>query len=150
VANIRLFKILLPTYFCALSINFLLNLNFFPKISEYSSGNKASIFVSKSSIPDSYAIFKAIGSYGTDFYSKRHVMEYDDISRLEKDWKNRVVWIYTGDEGYNKLLKSGFKIYETKKFDDFHISMLTIQFIWPGTRQKVVKNRYLLKIKFSN
>jgi len=150
VSKDLIYRFILPTYFCSVSINFLLNLNFFPKISEYSSGNKASLFVSKSSNPKNYAIFKETGSYGTDFYSNRHIVEYNDILKLENDWKDKVLWVFTGDSGYKELLKSGFKIYETRKFEDFHISMLSIQFIWPDTRHKEVTNRYLLKIKFNS
>jgi hypothetical protein len=125
----------------------MLNGSFYPQLSNYASASKAAQFVASTPEVNNYVAFKEVGSYGTDFYSKRIIPEYNEMTAIQKDWTDKMIWIYTEDKGRDEIHQSGLTILEEKTYDHFHISKLSINFVRPSTRQQYVDHRYLIKVK---
>jgi 4-amino-4-deoxy-L-arabinose transferase-like glycosyltransferase len=140
-------RILLPSVVSAITLNFILNVNFYPKLSTYASASKAAQFVAKTPESANYVAYGEVGSYGTDFFSKRIIPEYSAFDVLREEWRGRITWIYTGEEGAVVIRQSGVPILEEKEYDHFHISKLSINFVRPSTRSQQINHRYLMKVK---
>ena len=67
----------------------------------------------------------------------------EDIS-LKKFSKARILFV-TAEE-MEQLEKAGVAIKKLKSFDEFHVTMLSLKFINPKTRQKELKQHYLIRL----
>ncbi len=140
-------RVLIPSFISAIALNLLLNTSFYPPLSNYASAAKAAQFVATTTEANNYVSFKEVGSYNTDFFSKRIIPEYNELSLIQKDWTGKLIWIYTEEKGREEILNSGLTILEEKVYDHFHISKLSINFVRPSTRQQQISHRYLIKVK---
>ncbi len=141
-------QIFLPSVISAVTLNFLLNINFYPKLSEYASASKAAQLVAATPEAANYVALGEVGSYGTDFFSNRIIPEYKEFATIKKEWQNKIVWIYTGEEEFRFIQASGETILASKTYNHFHISKLSINFVRPSTRSQQISHRYLIKVKF--
>jgi hypothetical protein len=84
--------------------------------------------------------------HSLDFYARRIVPSLEETDSMAVFAPESTYWIYTNADGLHILeaLQVNPQIVET--FEHFHISTLTLPFLNPGTRQKVIEKRFLLKV----
>jgi 4-amino-4-deoxy-L-arabinose transferase-like glycosyltransferase len=138
-------KLILPTFISAITLNFILNIHFYPSLLKYQTDGIASQEVRLSSdLP--YVGFK-YRSYGLDFYYQNSVPMIDDIETLLRLYKNQTVWIYTLSQGYKELQNSPIKIIDLQKVDYYQVTRLTLKFLNPNSRAEQTEPRYLMLVK---
>lgn len=140
-----------PIFFSAataISINFLLNANFYPQLLKYQSGSEVAFYMTGKNIPEEKCFAFHENSFALDVY----------LSTIWKDgWEEMIpdslkkyadIWVYTTQEGRDRILKEHPTYFiEEKKFEDFHVTGLTLKFLIPGSRKKEITNRYLIHLK---
>jgi hypothetical protein len=139
-----------PLFFSAataISLNFLLNANFYPQLLKYQSGSEVAFYIKSKNIPAEKCFTFHEGSFALDTYSS-NIWKYG-WEEMVPDSLNKYgdLWIYTNDEGHNRITKTYPKnISEDKRYDHFFITGLTLPFLNPATRQKELMNRYLIHL----
>ena len=59
--------------------------------------------------------------------------------------KPKSMLIYTGEKGYEELLKLNESVNILKIFSHTRVSKISMKFLNPGTRSKTLKKKYLLE-----
>jgi len=124
-------------------INIFLSLAFYPKLLTYQSGNVIGRYIKENKIEkDNFVMYKYSGSArNIHFYANRIVHSVDTISKVKSNQ-----YILTMDEGLQdlQLSKRRFKI--VQHGTDFHVAILTSEFLNKETRNQNDVKYYLIKI----
>jgi hypothetical protein len=142
-------RIILPSLMAVITLNFLLNIHFYPTLFHFTSTNQAAKAVRSRGQTANLKTLNYIG-YGLDVYSQRTVPNYTTLAKLMASSDEPVVSIFTNERGHDEVIKSGVTILEETRFYHFHISTLSVLFLNPKTRRKEIENNYLLKINTSD
>jgi hypothetical protein len=138
-------RVWVPSAVTILLVNVLLNTNFYPKIDQYQAGSSIALEAKKQKVPeeDIYVYYWVYRSF--DFYLQdwRPMLSDDQIK--EKQKAGKPVYLFTNDEGLQKL-KASFNYEVVIQKPDFHITGLNGQFLNPATRDKSYKYAYLVKL----
>ncbi len=136
------YKILEASFYTIIAINLFLNISFYPALLKYQAGNTAADFVNEHSLPkDNIFIYGMFEGRTMDFYSQ-HIYQHkndknefkvsdiimmpaDSVSAVKKDWPQMKV-LFTGP--------------------DFHVTLLSIQFLNPLERDKEVRKYVIVKL----
>lgn len=141
----QLDRVWVPSAVTILLVNVLLNTNFYPKIDQYQAGSSIALEAKKQKVPeeDIYVYFWVYRSF--DFYLQdwRPMLSDDQIK--EKQKAGKPIYLFTNDEGLQKL-KASFTYEVVIQKPDFHITGLNGQFLNPATRDKSYKYAYLVKL----
>ena len=120
-----------------------LSLAFYPKLLTYQSGNVIGRYIKENKIEkDNFVMYKYSGSArNIHFYANRIVHSVDTISKVKSNQ-----YILTMDEGLQdlQLSKRRFKI--VQHGTDFHVAILTSEFLNKETRNQNDVKYYLIKI----
>jgi hypothetical protein len=143
-------KFILPSFFAILAVNTLLNGWVYPYL--LNNFQTESIVVQKiRNNPEKYDLNKfyiIAGSEGImgntpDFYAQRTVKYVENVTEIP----DKQCWIFCDEKFYQKILKdNSVKIVESESYQDFHVSVLTPEFLNPNTRNQHTKKTYLLNI----
>lgn len=119
-----------------------MNLNFFPKISAYDSGIQIGKFC-KSETNDTLFVYNT-SAYNIELYAQKTTiakpLEY--FSDLKKPFT-----VAVDEKGKQEFEKIGLIANQIKDFHHFPVSMLTIPFILPKSRESALQTRYLLQFE---
>lgn len=152
-------KIFYPSILTIVGINFILNCHIYPTLFEYQPSSKVAQYITQKKIPSHKVVFltpkenwetTGLHLHSYDFYVKTQVTEVrevKDVQKFAKRFQNKC-WVYTNLEGLKKLQKVQAKIKILKKYQQFHISTLNIEFINPKTRNKETNDVFFLKVSF--
>ena len=134
--------------FCFVLFLYLHNF-FYPNLLTYQSGMVAGKWVSSNNEYKAGAIFRA-PSYSFEFYAPGYVQRLDTFTDLDtflaESGKSA---IYTTEQNLQELKRQGYEYKLIKTFPDFHISMLTGDFLNPLTRASEVEKRVLITLQKS-
>ncbi len=138
-------QLILPTFISAITLNFILNIHFYPSLLKYQTDGVASQKIRLSSdLP--YVGYK-FRSYSLDFYYQGSVPMIESMETLLSLYKNQTVWVYTRGEGYEELQGSPIEIISLQKLDHYQVTRLSLKFLKPGSRDAQTDIHYLLQVK---
>ncbi|HEX8061209.1 MAG TPA: glycosyltransferase family 39 protein [Cyclobacteriaceae bacterium] len=136
-------KVLFPSFFAIITLNFIFNVYFYPNLLQYESGNVAAKIANRKKL-DLVGLNQV--PYGMDFYYKQPVPFYSNVDEMSLRGKN--VLVYTDVAGATQLRNSPVEIVDDTVLQHFHVSSLTGRFLDPGTRKNAVGEMHLLNVKF--
>lgn len=124
-------------------VNIMLNGNFYPKLIGYQGGSSLAKVVKEENIPVDQIAFYNIHSFAFDFETN-NLTKPVTLQQLPE--RRDISWVFTNETGLDSLKRSlpPEKIYEAEQF---RITMLTLPFLNPRTRQGTLSKYYLAGIK---
>ncbi|MEJ0030454.1 MAG: hypothetical protein WDO15_08825 [Bacteroidota bacterium] len=138
-------KVLFPSFFSIITLNFIFNTHFYPNLLRYESGNVAAkVAVDKKM----QLVGLNYNPYGTDFYYGKQVPRYADVIQLTQNERVSPILVYTDVAGVEQLRNSPVKILEDTVLHHFHVSSVNGRFLSPKTRNSATQEMHLLLIKF--
>jgi len=151
-------RLIFPSFFTILGINFLLNVHIYPALFTYQSGSQMARYARYEVGVDSKRLF-VFGAGGdpfyyqsADFYSATYLAGLIENPQImfEKSKKTKC-WVYTNKEGLASLEafakqhpQVSVKVLRT--FPRFHISGLSLEFLNPTTRHTQTQPTHLLEL----
>lgn len=126
--------------------NFILHTNFYPKLIKYQSGSELAYAVHEQNIPIENIYFLDTFSRSFDFYTESFIREIS-IEQLASENIDREIWVFTYEEGIEKLRNAGIVWEKEIKAQHFRITNFNAQFLNPETRSESLTNAYILKIR---
>lgn len=140
-----LYRIIVPSAFSILSVNLLLNTNFYPQLMHYQAGSEMAFIAKKNNIPveQTYIYKKLLFSF--DFYSGKTVpaLSTDQVITRAKNGERFFLFLKAKD--YNDFTADSLNITRKLETPHFHVSQLKYEFLNPATRSQAVEYYYLLQ-----
>lgn len=136
-------RIITMAALASILLNLVLNFHFYPNLLEYQAGSSMADVVKEQQIPvDNIYKISAENTWALDFYNRTPVkiMSIDDVV------SNNNIWLYVSDEEIEALKDAGFDWDKQFSVIDFRITRLQAKFLNPATRQKTLRNKYLVHI----
>jgi len=142
-------KFTIPSFFAILAVNTLMNGWVYPYL--LNNHQTESIMTKKiHKNPEKYGndVYVMKGDLmgnSLDFYAQKVNTYIDTIVVIPKQ---KPVWMICDEAFYKRQINNntGIQVLEKESFDDFHVSVLTPNFLNPNTRSNQTKKTYLLKI----
>ncbi len=137
-------RIFIPTIITAISFNLMMSLNFYPNLLKYQSSSQLGKLVSERIIPaDKLYIYNGT-SFSLDFYSQRinPVITLESIHNLKPG-----SLVYLDEKGLNDLIGNQVAFKQRKVFHSFRATRLSLPFLYYKTRDKELKNEYLIELQ---
>jgi energy-coupling factor transporter transmembrane protein EcfT len=138
-------KVILPAVATSLLVFVFLFNFFYPKLLTFQSGMMAGKWLTVNNFTQTPAMYNA-WSYSFEFYAPGYISYIRSEEELKifinKD-SNRS--IYTKEAFLPELQSQGYKFKLLQTFPNFHVSMLTPEFLNPKTRDKAVEKFVLIK-----
>ncbi len=127
-----------------LIVSLFANLIFYPDLLKYQSGNEVAFYINKN-LPGIPVARIGIIMPSGEFYLDRHMGITDSSSIAEKKLSKPVLLFLTAGE-MEQLKRTGSQFEMVKEFNDFHVTVLTPEFLNPKTREQQLEKRYLVKL----
>ncbi len=137
-------QIFIPTIITAISFNMMLSLNFYPNLLKYQSSSQlGKLFFEKSLPVDNLYIYNE-SSLSLDFYSRR----INPVITLEclPDLKQGSL-VYLNEKELMELIWNQVAYKHIKVFHSFSVTGLSLPFLYYKTRDKELKNEYLIELQ---
>lgn len=139
-------------YFSLIGIataNLILNIYFYPNLLNYQSGSVAARFLNEAGVPKEEVYwFKVDAQFAFDFYLQHYAPYLPDITFVERElMEKKEIWLFTNSEGMDMIKQQKMKITFVKTIPHQQAALLTIPFLNPVTREKALRNFYLVKLK---
>jgi 4-amino-4-deoxy-L-arabinose transferase-like glycosyltransferase len=125
--------------------NFMLSTHFYPTLLSYQSTGAAGRFIKSKNIPNEQFVCYISGGHSLDFYSKRIVPWIQSPQAVNDKMKNGEVWVFTNDEGKQNFEKENLLPDSVIAYSDYKVTMLSLPFLKPDERGKMLKRKYLLR-----
>ncbi len=162
LAKNELEKLVLPSLFSIIGVNFMLNVYVYPAIFPYQTGKAVALFAQEKNIsPKDIWVYVngedgAIYPHTLDFYSKETIKgeaknwgEMENIAKKiiqnKKSHKN-ILYVYADKKAMEQILASDFNKEVVGKFQRFPVTQLTPMFLDPKTRHFELRDIYLIKV----
>lgn len=127
-----------------LAVALFLNLSFYPDLLQYQSGNQAAAYMNK------HHPGEALGRVGIYFPSGEFYLEQPvyrtDIDALRNKEFTKARFLFVTEEELTVLEQEKVGLKRIRAFSEFHVTMLTLKFINPKTRQQELKKHWLVKL----
>lgn len=139
-------KFMVMSLVSSFTINILLALHFYPSVLEYQAAGHIGKYIKQSGItPEKVFLYGAAGR-SLDVYT-HHVIK--ELSREGIDSalaRHDTLYVYTDRKGKDELQPAGYRLQVKQERDDYPVTLLTVNFGNPVTRNQVVGKRYLLEL----
>lgn len=141
-------RIVVITVLIGTFTNFVLNTNFYPKLIKYQSGSELARMAKREGIPSNNIYCFDHWSKSLDFYAQRIIPEItlNELNNRENDHK---IWIFTYQEGFDKLKESGITWDRMYSADHYAVTQLSAKFLNPNTRPETLGKAYLLEVNLT-
>ncbi|MEN8125621.1 MAG: glycosyltransferase family 39 protein [Bacteroidota bacterium] len=136
-------KIIIISVLFAVFTNFTLNTQFYPNLLKYQAGSNMTKIIDEEgiNIDDVYILDKRY-SWSLNFYTQR---ETPGIATSElENYKGK--WLFVYDRDIEKLKSQNIEWKKSYEVPYYRITMLTLKFLNPKTREETLKKAYLLQI----
>jgi len=143
-------KIFVSTLVTMLGVAFVLNAHFYPDLNPYQGRVLAGKYLKKNNIPrnDIMIYPQDVHKPTIDVYSDMLIPRTNHSSRIDSLLSTKSsLYVFTNKAGIDTLETKNYRIEYEKTFKDYQISLLSLSFLNPGTRQSVLNDLYLLKVK---
>lgn len=131
------------SFFTAIIVYGFLNVFFYPAVLKYQSGSEAAFYINNLKSTEKVLQYGA-HSYAFNFYIKPAIYYWDDTAIKTS---NKQLLIFTKKEQLNLLVAKGFNIEVLQRFNQFHTSQLSANFINYKTRPSVLQEYVVARIK---
>lgn len=135
---------LLQSGLAVLIVTLFLNLIFYPDLLKYQSGNEAAFYINKNypGIPT-----VRINTYfpSGEFYLNQHT-RITSIDSINKGVFTKGSLFFITEDELRQLKETKVSYEILKEFPHFHITMLTLKFLNPTTRESQLEKRFLVKL----
>ena len=138
-----LYKIITVSVLFSVFLNFSLNTQFYPNLLQYQAGNNmVKIIEDKKIDPEDIYFIEGVHSWTLNFYTKRQTPEIS-LSEIKN---HHGKWVFVYDKDIEKLKENDIKWDESFETAHYRITMLSLPFLNPNTRESQLRKAYLLKI----
>lgn len=144
----RFEKLILPSFFTILGVNFLLNAHLYPTLFSYQSGSHMGRYAREIGI-DAKRFYTYGDAYyqSMDFYYGGYLQDLPTPEKFAEIVRAGKCWVYITDGNLERLKKiPNLTIKILKQQARFHISTLSLEFINPKTRSQELKQTYLCEV----
>ncbi|MBX2840184.1 MAG: glycosyltransferase family 39 protein [Flammeovirgaceae bacterium] len=142
-----LYRLVLPSVFTLIGLNFLMNINFYPQLNQFHTGTVIAKYVEENELPNEKIFYYDVGSHAFDFYTRYHHLyiyneNFEGIIDKEGD-----IWLFSSTVVDDFIENKNVEVLEKIEFDHFHVTSLKIPFLIPSRREKYLDKRVLVHIK---
>ena len=135
--------IIKSSIYTTLTINVFAAAFFYPQLLAYQEGSEVGKRITRDKVPaNQFFVFQFDASSSLNFYANRIVQRKDKVEEVNLD----DVFL-TNEKGLQTLQDYGFDLEYMETGNTFSVSNLTPQFLNEKTRQEVVGQYFLIKIK---
>lgn len=132
-----------------------LNVQVYPELFRYQAGSAVGNYVLQHQLPVErlYALSRLTGNHqelfihSLDFKVKRIVPRLQSAEEIVQHLNGGTCYVYTDTLGMRELAALPVKVRPLQRFEKYHISMLTPEFLNPQTRHAVVQHVFLVEVK---
>ncbi len=144
----KLHKLLIPPLISIVLLAFVSNTVYIPSAMQYHGPIQASYYFNKTAPANAVLYTYDYGQNETYFYPKNVSKMVHGKKQLEKLLKQKsTFWLITTQNGYRQVVADSGKITKQYVFPYKKLTNISIRFLNPKTRQEVLQNIYLLKIR---
>ena len=144
----KLDRLFILTTAVTILFNYGLNLGILQPLLNYQGPSQAAQYIlAKELIFEDIYLFnenKKAKSRSFNYYLNMNT-NYIDREYFSKHKKPKSMLIYTGEKGYEELLKLNDNVNIIKTFSHARVSKISMRFLDPSTRSKILKKKYLLE-----
>ena len=137
-------RIITGSLITIIGVNFLLSKHFYPTLLSYQCNVVAGRFISENNIPNEQFVCYKAGGHSLDFYSRRIVPWIQSPLVISDKLKEGEVWVFTSEEGKHNIENENLFADSVITYSDYKVTSLTLPFLIPSAREKVVRKKYLL------
>lgn len=120
---------------------------FYPNLLTYQSGMMAGKWLRGNKIYKTAVMFRS-SSYSFEFYAPGYVQRLESYADIDKSLaKDSKIAVFTSQTSFEELRNQGYQSNLLANFSDFHISMLTPQFLNPASRDNVLEKMVLITVQ---
>jgi hypothetical protein len=122
--------------------------HFYPSILEYQASGKAGKFALENNIPLERLYVLDANARALDVYTE-HVQTEVDEQKLQQMWEQdslRGLYVFTNKDGLHRLHSAGWQLDTVFKAPAYSVTILTMNFGNPNTREKVLNRGYIFKL----
>ncbi|MES2730730.1 MAG: glycosyltransferase family 39 protein [Bacteroidota bacterium] len=141
-----LVRLAVPSAIAITGVNFLLNSQVYPTLLTYQSGSMAAHYINSHGIPINHMYFYHYESHALEFYVKKIMPAASDQDLLN----GKPTWVMANAEGKKAIDKLQAPYTVIKEFNHYSVTLLTLPFLNPNTRESRLQKMYLLKVKGSS
>lgn len=143
-------KFIVVSLVTMIGANFILSTHFYPTLLSYQSNVAAGRFIESKNIPNEQFVCYISGGHSLDFYSKRIVPWIQSPQELNDKMQHGKAWVFTNEEGKRNLEKENLLPDSVITYSDYKVTMLSLPFLKPAEREKMLKKKYLLRFQKIN
>ncbi|MCG3166040.1 MAG: Undecaprenyl phosphate-alpha-4-amino-4-deoxy-L-arabinose arabinosyl transferase [Bacteroidia bacterium] len=140
-------KLITASLVTMIGANFMLSTHFYPTLLSYQSTVAAGRFIESENIPNEQFVCYISGGHSLDFYSRRIVPWIQSPQAINDKLQKGEVWVFTNDEGKQNFEKENLLPDSVIIYSDYKVTMLSLPFLKPAEREKMLKKKYLLKFQ---
>ncbi len=137
-------NILKTSYGYAAILYLFMNVVFYPTILQYQSSVQAARLVNSKFA--NYTVGMTVNNSGFEFYTKPAVARMFNADSIPQYARLHPLVVYTDETGLKNITQQPLQVQVLQRFQDFHISMLTGDFINTKTRSQATHNMFLIKV----
>jgi hypothetical protein len=139
-------RLIVPAAFSIISLNLILNLHAYPELLKYQSGSVAAKIINQHNPRKSEIFFYRVFGNSFEFYTQHISPVLKNENDLFDQLSKSDLWIYTDKDGVKEITDSGLFPDNVTPLKHYHITMLTLNFLNPSTRDSQLRERYVLHL----
>ncbi|HYV94560.1 MAG TPA: glycosyltransferase family 39 protein [Chitinophagales bacterium] len=138
-------RIVLPSAFAAIVVNFLLDAHAYPSLLKYQSGSTLAEIANEENVPKDKVYYCNYRNYSFDFYFQQSVPALNLQQVREKIKQQKDIYIIGSDSLMRMVRKENLPVKKIFPANDFHVTTLTTKFLNRTTRDSTVSKMYLVE-----
>jgi 4-amino-4-deoxy-L-arabinose transferase-like glycosyltransferase len=141
-------RFLFISLLCSFSVNAIMAAHFYPSILEYQASGKAGAFALEHKLPLNRLFVLETNARALDVYTE-HVQTEVDEQKLQQIWERDSLsglYVFTNKNGLERLRNAGWTMDTLFKAPAYSVTILTMNFGNPNTREKVLNRGYIFKL----
>ena len=140
-----LHKLITVSLVTMIGANVMLSAHVYPTLLSYQSTVAAGRFIDSKNIPNEQFVCYISGGHSLDFYSRRIVPWIQSPQGINDRIQNGEVWVFTNEEGKENFQNENIIPDSVITYSDYKVTMLSLPFLKPAEREKMLKKKYLLR-----
>lgn len=140
-----LHKLITVSLVTMIGANVMLSAHVYPTLLSYQSTVAAGRFIDSKNISNEQFVCYISGGHSLDFYSRRIVPWIQSPQGINDRIQNGEVWVFTNEEGKEIFQKENIIPDSVITYSDYKVTMLSLPFLKPAEREKMLKKKYLLR-----
>lgn len=138
-------RLVVPVTLAFIAANFLLNAGVYPTLLKYQSVNDAGRYYREHGQGHQMVTFRARGK-AIDFYAGK-ILPYTSSFEVMDSLTTVGDYLYTDQDGINILHEHQVPFDTIEHYRHYNVSLISARFLNPETREKLLKDRYLVQLK---